>query len=72
MRQCMDINCARFFHAFKDKEECNAMTEKLVKAHEKDGPYDDWCAEVPNARRGDRRAALRWAALAWALADHRH
>jgi len=40
--------CARgtFFHAFKDKEECNAMTKKLVEAHDKDGPYDDWCAEV--------------------------
>ena len=27
------------------------MTKKLVEAHDKDGPYDDWCAEVPRAAR---------------------
>ena len=39
----------RFFHAFKDKAQCDAMTEKLVEAHKNGGPYDEWCAEVPGA-----------------------
>merc|ERR1719327_821314 len=40
--------CARgtFFHAFKDKAQCDEMTEKLVEAHKNGGPYDEWCAEV--------------------------
>ena len=45
-----------FFHAFKDKAQCDAMTEKLVEAHKNGGPYDEWCAEV---RLGNCRPGFR-------------
>lgn len=35
-----------FFHAFEDKEQCTKVTDELLVAWDKGGPYDGWCKDV--------------------------